>query len=328
MGKISIKEIIEKLRLRFSLPAVILIFLFLATATLYTTSFPENCARCHSENASTLSESSHKDSHCYECHAKGTTRLFEQKISEGFKMSYFFIISQPSLKPITAQVPNKNCLNCHKSILEKKVLRNAIYIEHKECLLDNALCTDCHSATAHKQSLKIRDYPTMDKCTIPDCHNGKAASDKCANCHASEQKREIRHTGPWVITHGPKWEQTHGMGELVTCFACHETKTYCAKCHLTMPHPKNWPGIHGQGIKEGAQDKKKDCLNCHREDFCENCHQIEMPHIRNFLKLHPDSVEKLGESNCLNCHIKQDCKDCHSRHTHPGISPEKLRGLQ
>jgi hypothetical protein len=125
--------------------------------------------------------------------------------------------------------------------------------------------------------------------------------------------------------HGPDWRQTHGLGNLKTCKACHEPDK-CVGCHgMPIPHDPAFPGLHGQYVIErGTQE----CFVCHRQEACRGCHGIEMPHREDYLKTHTADVEKLGEKLCARCHDKSTCDDCHTQHAHPGIDQELLRRLR
>jgi len=175
-------------------------------------------------------------------------------------------------------------------------------------------CTDCHNTIAHDQVPPIKNYPTLEKCL--SCHNGQTASAKCDLCHrAKAAKPSLPDRWPWSVTHGPTWRQTHGMGNLNACSACH-AKEYCQKCHqIEMPHPYYWKDSHGKV----AAKTPTSCTQCHTRSACQNCHQIEMPHPTDWLKNHSSYTRLQGKKLCSNCHYEESCDRCHRQHIHPAI---------
>ena len=74
--------------------------------------------------------------------------------------------------------------------------------------------------------------------------------------------------------------------------------------------------------------EEADCLECHRESMCEDCHQTEMPHSDTYLQEHSAEVKERGQQGCLRCHTEESCLTCHLMHTHPGVPPDVLKDLR
>ncbi len=304
--------------------AVVALAILLIIVTTYSEESQEIfCKTCHviRDEFDALKDSPHKDVPCLSCHSDPGILGFSSRMISGLQnaLSYTF---ESYEEPIVSEVSNEACLTCHSDIKRGLAINNAIQVSHKEFLAAGYKCSDCHNTVAHGDSIAQPKMPHMDKCTA--CHNNKDAPTTCDLCHMKEMKREVRASGPWAITHGSTWERTHGMGNLTTCIICHETEK-CAKCHIEMPHPESWPYIHGDKAKNVS--KEDDCYNCHVKSFCKDCHRVEMPHPTGFLPEHPKVVQKEGDEICYNCHVKGDCRACHERHTHPGLHPSEIEGL-
>ena len=290
---------------------VTILILALGTAGVIITAQPIFCRTCHLEKDvyKTWTKSPHKEISCLKCHQKPGTIGYLTSQVKMIKRIFSFLRSSYR-EPLTSNISNSSCLQCHRKIRKTTVVKNAIRVRHKDFLKEGQMCTDCHSTVGHRGTLKKQENPSMDKCT--GCHNNEIASTKCKTCHVEEVKREVRHSGPWGVTHGKYWRQTHGMGNLTSCIICHSKKD-CSRCHIEMPHNENWPYRHGN------MALKNDCFQCHVKNFCDDCHRMEMPHPSSFLPKHPEIAEKKGSEFCKRCHVKDDCQLCHVRHIHPGL---------
>jgi hypothetical protein len=148
------------------------------------------------------------------------------------------------------------------------------------------------------------------------CHKALNVTVACKACHVGDVEKKS-FTGPeFTVTHGPNWQQTHGMGQMSSCSACHQS-TSCARCHGPgVPHTASILGDHPTYAKLPTAK----CDTCHTKAFCFACHQTEMPHPADFPSKHSAIVKAQGPQNCLRCHAQSDCDTCHTRHVHPGGS--------
>ncbi|MRR12541.1 hypothetical protein EG835_08775 [bacterium] len=147
-----------------------------------------------------------------------------------------------------------------------------------------------------------------------DCHTSVGAPITCEACHTEGYERDDLLRGPFRVTHGANWKQTHGMGDLRQCVLCHQ-QTDCASCHGTgVPHARDFGTTHGTV----SQSAEADCSSCHEPLFCTDCHGIEMPHDPLFLPEHSDIATNAEDPSCMRCHTVEDCARCHAQHVHPG----------
>jgi hypothetical protein len=128
------------------------------------------------------------------------------------------------------------------------------------------------------------------------------------------------------------------------CFGCHnmsgasqgEAKSTCNTCHLAVPDgrmktvfasgdlkPPRW--LHNaqhtpdfvERHKRIAADDSAFCANCHKEDFCTDCHDGKVRprnvHPNDWISMHPMAARQ-DNPRCTTCHREQTfCVECHQR---------------
>lgn len=274
------------------------------------------CASCHSQAKTALGKDAHATLGCYDCHAEPSAAARALRVLDDVGDVFSFADASTA----EAHISSSACLRCHAEVLRRVVERTGIRMSHETCLASSSECTDCHADTGHDLVAPGR-IVTMDACSR--CHDGDEATKDCEACHVDKSTRRDR-LNAWVVTHGKNWQQTHGMGNLETCAVCHDRQK-CSKCHLPVPHGKGWPRTHGTTVIDKGISA---CTNCHVKQLCDGCHGLPMPHPKKWLPEHSGSVEKSQiPKKCHSCHSEDDCVQCHLMHTHPGISPERLREL-
>lgn len=281
---------------------------------------PELCGSCHAMQpyAQSLGESEHADATCAACHAPGLPA------GVGLARRLVFTMAPASLVGHGVEgpgqgVPDDGCASCHRSGIEEVVDRDGILVSHTTCAVREG-CTACHGTAAHGAVSRVRRTFTMERCA--DCHLESNATLQCDACHSAHTQRERLERGPWQVTHGSEWAQTHGLGSLTSCGVCHPSD-YCVRCHGTvLPHPPGFGQTHGD---EAKQDLSV-CSSCHEtEALCMPCHTIEMPHPEGFLKQHSSTADAVDDPACVRCHDSDECVACHVKHVHPGgTQPPKV----
>ncbi len=176
------------------------------------------------------------------------------------------------------------CGDCH-ALLDRSASANPGLVKafaHGPHLAEGARCDDCHPVPSHTET-EIRK-PDMVKCF--GCHSQTdpaKPSGACSYCHPPDF--------PLVpASHDdPAWLPT--TEELVTTRATHPT---------------------------AAQESPEECQVCHAPTFCQDCHQVDMPHPEDWQEGHADEAAEVGGQACLNCHPESEsCSACH----HPGYEP-------
>ena len=279
------------------------------------------CESCHRAVVVATEKSAHAAVPCSDCHAPGAEAV-------GFRADVILRMYPSKLlggEPSGAvrETSRKACLTCHGSVLSAVTQAGprGLRINHAACATE-ATCDSCHSATAHGAEVRWVRGPVMEDCIA--CHREQAVTTECTVCHEGRNETERLATGPWQVTHGPKWRQTHGMGDLDSCVTCHP-KDYCVRCHkVSVPHDERFGAQHG-GI---ASADVKSCQGCHRSKrFCDACHGVPMPHPGGFLRRHSKDAKTVTNPACQRCHAVEDCRRCHERHIHPG-NARASSGLQ
>ena len=156
-----------------------------------------------------------------------------------------------------AAVPDARCVACHEADLKRVVTQRGMRINHQSCSA-GVSCTDCHSAVAHGTAIRwVRSYD-MDTCL--DCHM-TANNVACDLCHDGKVASDRVKFAEFAVTHGPKWKNTHAMGDTSTCSVCHKAGD-CAECHgVGVPHEANYVDLHSSYA--GQVDER--CGSCHSD---------------------------------------------------------------
>jgi hypothetical protein len=290
---------------------------------------PTTCAVCHGTTFSSVESGTHAEVACEVCHSGSTVvGVLEGRLAV-VNMTVATVF--PSAIPVESNVPSERCLECHRSDIGQTIVVGNLRMDHRAPIAAGWECSSCHPAVAHEVADLNVGY-TMDGCL--GCHTANPANlATCDICHVEGERTAEsaeRVPSPWRITHGPNWEQTHGMGDLSTCGGCHPGG-YCTRCHgANVPHPERYLAEHGKDVL-AREDGSGLCLGCHREGSCDECHGVEMPHPDAILKTHSADVTAGGDelrAACMRCHQQSSCDGCHVRHTHPGLTPEHIDALR
>jgi hypothetical protein len=287
------------------------IVVVLAIAFAVTAITLPGCTLCHrgTEFVDQTKASAHADVTCVRCHVE---RGASPRVAYAYHMIFGMALRiAPTGSGPVAGIADQTCLSCHSAVMTRVVTVNGLSIKHAKCA-NGRMCVNCHSDTAHGRAVKWIQTSQMNQCL--DCHAAPQVRSNCTTCHANKSSEERIRSGEWVVTHGPTWRQTHGMGDLKTCAACHPDD-FCVRCHgIPLPHEPSFLRTHPLSVPT----HREDCAVCHRQTFCDGCHGLEMPHPNAFTKTHSALVKKQGNTLCLRCHIEDDCTNCHVRHVHPG----------
>jgi hypothetical protein len=285
------------------------------------------CSSCHQCRVYVDAhlDSGHKDVSCASCHArKGVFGM----LADGLRAQRWTVLTPfvKSVQPV--DVGDMTCRRCHAAALEDTTVSKGIRVRHSDFI--DVPCRSCHSGSGH--AIKDRWYIGSQMQDCMDCHRTTVSRvSTCDECHVATGATSPTSTAAaqagisqttWRATHGAGWKKSHGMGDLTSCKACH-LPGFCEKCHgIPVPHPTDWPQIHGTGVD--VQNRKA-CYTCHKAEWCVACHGVEMPHGPGFLPQHPQIAKKVGTQACSKCHDPQACDVCHYQSSHPhvpGLAPQ------
>ena len=298
---------------------VLTVLLVVLGVALVASSTPKFCGACksHEPYIEGYRTTVHRDANCEQCHTKPGPFFFLTAKLEALQQPVHQWRGDYE-EPILGTVLNQSCRRCHTDdTLFTPGSSHGIRVQHKHLVEAGFLCNRCHSTTGHRTAIPegSRTYPVMEQCLI--CHNnqyqapdGTVATSRCDLCHVT------RGYGAQPVSHKTDdWDTRHGaVGVLSTCSACHIKKDACSKCHndILMPHPDEW--LYGHGT-EAESLGRKSCAQCHDVKlYCKTCHQVPMPHARDFVSSHPRAVALAGAPTCFNCHKLENCQACHEQH--------------
>lgn len=312
----------------FGLIAVVGFVAVLMSGVVVFASVPGGCGACHAKVAASQSAGSHAGLACEDCHAGLSVADVLEGRMAAIDMAAAYVVAPRT--SIARPTHSERCMQCHQGILSQKVLVRGINMDHKAPQASGWECGACHPQAGHEIPTLSRGY-TMDACL--SCHTtnpGNLAT--CETCHVAEtglRRREGVSASPWQITHGPNWESVHGMGAINTCPACHASAV-CARCHgANVPHAPTYLNKHGADVLSRTEGREK-CVVCHQDGACDECHGLPMPHEPGFTKGHSAAIGADAGiiDSCVRCHRQRSCDDCHARHTHPGLTPERIKALR
>lgn len=157
----------------------------LTAGSMYWSSQPSFCARCHPMRPyiAGWQASKHSGVGCEECHLPpGTVAFIGGKIA-ALQVVVDYARGNYRDESFNAVVSNSACLKCHAKVETTMIVTDGIRVDHKGIIALGAKCMACHSTVAHGNSVAIgaRTYPTMSACFT--CHNGQVASTACTVCH-------------------------------------------------------------------------------------------------------------------------------------------------
>ncbi|HEY6556292.1 MAG TPA: cytochrome c3 family protein [Polyangiaceae bacterium] len=197
-----------------------------------------------------------------------------------------------------ASEPMSRCEACHVGHRPEhgnrveRVLMPApnLHFNHRAHAERNIGCAQCHGAVENVE-LATRDHmPRMRGCfrchQMPDSTRG-AAKGACATCHI------------------------HRAGIMKTEFASGRLEP--PRWLHNAEHGPDW--IERHKLVAGADSRF--CANCHREEYCTDCHDGRVRprrvHPNDWLNLHPIAARQNGPT-CSSCHHQQSfCVSCHQR---------------
>lgn len=214
-----------------------------------------------------------------------------------------------------------------------------LIFSHKKHIKMGFECLLCHSKVSESIAAKDDNLPEMDTCL--ECHEAVGAPQECAACHLDPDnpKPVPRITIDQIIfshknhlQRGIDCSSCHrkidkvdiatvsNLPRMKDCLECHRIERSpddCMICHrnlkdkLPKSHRNKWLHLH----QDQAKTDQKVCASCHRQDFCQRCHQGDnlsaLTHDLNYVYNH--SLDVRGkEAECISCHEAIEfCSDCH-----------------
>ena len=236
-----------------------------------------------------------------------------------------------------------NCAMCHTNVKDAKGFPKPDFhlrmshMAHLERVDED--CGRCHTQLPEPGPTQ-NVAPTMESCLGCHEHEDEFAEASCMGCHTDlyglKPATRFSHKGDFVRTHG-----IIAADSAQTCQTCHG-EAFCADCHsgnivapiqLRFKERTERPFVHqndfvGRHSVEATAEPAR-CLQCHGQQFCENCHTLQNltqdgpnpvnPHPPNWV-FPPGSpgghaISARQEiTNCAACHdqgAQSVCVQCH-----------------
>jgi len=255
---------------RVAIVAVTILVLLVLAFDLGTAS-PKVCSSCHEmkPRAESWSQSAHSAVDCVECHQEPTAwYALPKRVADRARLF---------ARDVTAHLSGD---------FEDPVDAS---VSGTEPVSDD-VCLQCHDPNRKATSgfRILIDHPEHAK------RNGS-----CVSCH--------------VRTAHPLETRGRAMSLMTQCYTCHGTPEYpeaaaeCGTCHpegydlFPSSHEEpTWANGHG----DVYESDPKQCVMCHEQTFCDDCHGLPMPHPDDWVR-GPNGHGTLAESE------REVCEPCH-----------------
>lgn len=235
------------------------------------------------------------------------------------------------------------CKGCHKITMPHPAEFKKLHVSGKNtptvcanCHTWTELCSNCHHAGASFTTPWINVHgPQVAQSGAAGCLEKCHKQQDCVNCHTSRKVIPASHKTPtFVRDFANKAQHTQlYLKDPTLCTYCHTgaakdlpKSAFCMGCHkLDMPHAINSGDKQKFMHKDLFEAKKvtKDvCLNCHQQQFCDNCHHEGSVPDKPWLRQHPNIVRAKGAQSCFACHKDPIfCANCHVNLAKKGLIP-------
>ncbi len=159
-------------------------------------------------------------------------------------------------------------------------------------------CNNCHEAN-RKASIDKPDLEAALHRQCMSCHRQWSHSIDCESCHAKKkQEMKVAWQSQVGLLEGKNHPQVETPGKIVF------TTNYNKGKLVTFYH------------NEHINIFKIDCVNCHKNENCIKCHDVQKTSKRQIMALNiPISANNkldIKHKICISCHQKDDCSKCHS----------------
>jgi hypothetical protein len=273
-------------RYKICLLVIAALFLTVGSASAYqkdTTDMPKlNCLQCHTCEVPTMNDNCLKPCPSLSMtHVTSTHQLVEApdslllgSISEEYQPVHF----NHKLHARMAEMGD-NCSTCHHYSPPGKI----------------PPCRECHGAEPKQTNLRQPSLKGAYHRHCLSCHREWSHDTKCVLCHLPLSLKGAK-------TNGSDSTDIIGVSHpLITEPVKHVWETpYKAGPIVTFQHREH---IDLFGLK---------CVNCHKEENCSYCHDLQKP-----AKLAKTQEEV--HAVCNDCHAKDNCEKCHDTKERPGF---------
>ncbi|MBE0476955.1 MAG: NapC/NirT family cytochrome c [Coriobacteriia bacterium] len=235
-------------------------------------------------------------------------------------------------------MPSEQCTQCHSMGTRRVTPTKGIIIDHDAHIEEGVTCTTCHNRVAHKEDFELTlkdprsgepnrkhpDFMKMDSCFR--CHSQADAErppGDCLACHPKDFELKPANHDPANFVRDP------GEGRAVHAVMGAEDAARVASATADAHGEEVRPAVSerdGEGLDILPLSEVSYCGTCHdKQEFCNDCHGVEMPHPAGFEKGHGEAGKKSPDV-CANCHTSEGrvtatstefCNACHHKDGDP-----------
>ena len=225
------------------------------------------------------------------------------------------------------------CKSCHKYEMPHKQEFKQFHADTgrkdpagcRNCHSFNELCSNCHHTGSSLTVPWVRVHGgQVGKIGAAGCVEKCHKKTDCVACHTKLKAKPASHAAKNFVRDyaGSAAHTALFKSNGDSCTYCHQgdaatlpTSAFCKACHkLDMPHAidsgSNQKFVHKDGFQK-KQFAKATCLNCHAQQFCDNCHHKGAVTTAPWLRYHPNIVKANGAQACFECHQETFCSNCH-----------------
>lgn len=160
-------------------------------------------------------------------------------------------------------------------------------------------CQGCHSGVMESVSLKDRLFPTHENCAA--CHEVDN-DEQCSTCHIGDNYQAlVKKESKLIFNH-----KAHLKGPDVNCQSCHQGITEVNNSWQAVNGGK--PSMETcYGCHNNKSVASNNCESCH----ISTANLLPQDHkIVSFSKFHKFAAQQMN-ANCIMCHDNQSCEECH-----------------
>jgi len=319
------------------------------------------CHVVHHDNARAYYAGSHSEVSCIACHYPVNQNPLSFALDRVDKLFDImptidgtFPMPLNEYSHVALSTHDEQCTQCHS--LETRVVTpsRGLRINHDIHTENHINCAACHNRVAHPEddielelpgNVKKADFMSMTSCfrchTLTDESPSEYwAPGECGKCHTPnfDLVPPSHYTEGWYSERG----ESRGHAQAANTETSHTVEAQAewdeAEEEFHAKGPRFFARLAGVEheilVDVPPPSTINECFTCHvREEFCDVCHGVEVPHPEGFVDQHGQTFTAADGVNCAICHNKTGdpandsatCTLCHHSTYDPTTGPWRTR---
>lgn len=228
----------------------------------------------------------------------------------------------------TSPHANVACPSCHET--QRPWYRFPETLAFRAVMLKRDVIAHVSAGSAETTNVPGLDWQPIPDSVCQSCHDLSRTVTVPPGIlidHPKHVERNKSCTSCHLLTAHPGDESERRLALMAQCFQCHGAPTTpkalgaCDVCHPPSFNLRpnshepamTWRARHG---KRALADRRL-CSYCHREDFCGDCHGLDMPHPSGWAKgtAGHAAIAPRERKMCVRCHDEKPdfCSACHHK---------------